>query len=182
MAKAIKTLAIVSAFALVISSFSACSLPFGNNDPTTTEVTTTQAQTEPTEKETTTEPQEETTTEAPKKTDTISDIFADINNLPIGTAGSSTKAASLALRLIAFSNSDLAESDTLSDDVKSLVAAVEDEDVYAEALYQINSYAKKFFKGNQADVIEIAGDSDFPLDKDYSQEKYQTVYDLLKQN
>lgn len=182
MTKAIKTLAIVSAFALVISSFSACSLPFGNNDPTTTEATTTQAQTEPTEKETTTEPQKETTTEAPKKTDTISDIFADINNLPIGTAGSSTKAASLALRLIAFSNSDLAESDTLSDDVKSLVAAVEDEDVYAEALYQINSYAKKFFKGNQADVIEIAGDSDFPLDKDYSQEKYQTVYDLLKQN
>ena len=48
MAKAIKTLAIVSAFALVISSFGACSLPFGNDDPTT-EVTTTEKQTEPTE-------------------------------------------------------------------------------------------------------------------------------------
>ena len=41
MVKAIKTLAIVSAFALVISSFGACSLPFGKDDPTTTEVTTT---------------------------------------------------------------------------------------------------------------------------------------------
>ena len=117
MAKAIKTLAIVSAFALVISSFGACSLPFGNDDPTT-EVTTTEKQTEPTEPETTAETETETTTEAPKKIDTIKDIFADINNFPIGTAGSSAKAASLALRLIAFSNSDLAESDTLSDDIK----------------------------------------------------------------
>lgn len=63
MAKAIKTLAIVSAFALVISSFGACSLPFGNNDPTT-EVTTTEKQTEPTEPETTAETETETTTEA----------------------------------------------------------------------------------------------------------------------
>ena len=170
MVKAIKTLAIVSAFALVISSFGACSLPFGKDDPTTTEVTTTEKQTEPTEPE------------APKKEDTIKDIFTDIKNLPIGTAGSSTKAASLALRLIAFSNSDLAESDTLSDDIKSLVATVRDEDVYAEALYQVNSYAKKFFKGSQKDVVEIAGNSDFSLDKDYSQEKYQTVYELLKQS
>ena len=84
--------------------------------------------------------------------------------------------------MIAFSNSDLAESDTLSDDIKSLTATVEDEDVYAEALYQVNSYAKKFFKGSQKDVVEIAGNSDFSLDKDYSQEKYQTVYELLKQN
>jgi len=181
MAKAIKTLAIVSAFALVISSFGACSLPFGNDDPTT-EVTTTEKQTEPTEPETTAEPETETTTEAPQKIDTIKDIFADINNFPIGTAGSSAKAASLALRLIAFSNSDLAKNDTLSDDIKSLTATVEDEDVYAEALYQVNSYAKKFFKGSQKDVVEIAGNSDFSLDKDYSQEKYQTVYELLKQN
>ena len=146
MVKAIKTLAIVSAFALVISSFGACSLPFGKDDPTTTEVTTTEKQTEPTEPETTAESETETTTEAPKKEDTIKDIFTDIKNLPIGTAGSSTKAASLALRLIAFSNSDLAESDTLSDDIKLLVATVRDEDVYAEALYQVNSYAKKFLK------------------------------------
>ena len=55
MVKAIKTLAIVSAFALVISSFGACSLPFGKDDPTTTEVTTTEKQTEPTEPETTAE-------------------------------------------------------------------------------------------------------------------------------
>ena len=59
---------------------------------------------------------------------------------------------------------------------------VRDEDVYAEALYQVNSYAKKFFKGSQKDVVEIAGNSDFSLDKDYSQEKYQTVYELLKQS
>ena len=144
MVKAIKTLAIVSAFALVISSFGACSLPLGKDDPTTTEVTTTEKQTEPTEPETTAESETET-----------------------------TKAASLALRLIAFANSDLAESDTLSDDIKSLVATVRDEDVYAEALYQVNSYAKKFFKGSQKDVVEIAGNS---------QEKYQTVYELLKQS
>lgn len=179
MTKAIKTLAIVSAFALVISSFSACSLPFGNDNPTTTEVTTTEAPTEPTtEEETTTEAP--TTTETAENTDTIDKIFADINSLPIGTAGSSSKAAALALRLIAFSNSDLAESDTLGDEAKKLVDTVENEDVYAEALYQINSYAKKFFKGNQSDVAEIAGQDDFPLDKEYSQEKYQTVYEMLQ--
>ncbi len=183
MAKAIRTLAIVSAFALVISSFSACSLPFGNDEPTTGTTTATQAQNDPTEPETTTEKAaEDATTEAPEKADTISDIFADIKSLPIGTAGSSAKAADLALRLIAFSNSDLAESDTLSDDIKALVNTVADEDVYPEALYQINSYAKKFFKGKEADVVEIAGRSDFPLDKEYSQEKYQKVYELLKQN
>lgn len=180
MTKAIKTLAIVSAFALVISSFSACSFSFGNNDPTT-EVTTTEKQTEttePTEPETTTEAP--TTTAAPEKSDTLDSIFADINSLPIGTAGSSSKAAALALRLIAFSNSDLAESDTLGDEAKKLVDSVENEDVYAEALYQVNSYAKKFFKGNQSDVAEIAGQDDFPIDKEYSQEKYQAVYDMLQ--
>lgn len=179
MTKAIKTLAIVSAFALVISSFSACSLPFGNDDPTTTEVTTTEAQTETTSEEETTD-EAQSTTETAEKDDTIESIFADIKNLPVGTAGSSSKAAALALRLIAFSNSDLAESDTLGDEAKKLVDTVENEDVYAEALYQINSYAKKFFKGSQKDVVEIAGNSDFSLDKDYSQEKYQAVYDMLK--
>ncbi len=178
MLKAIKTLAIVSAFALVISSFSACSLPFGNDDPTTTESTTTERQTDATVAETTAS-QATTTTEAAESTDTIKDIFADIKDFPFGTAGSSVKAASLALRLIAFSNSDLAESDTLDDEIKSLVATVEDGDAYSEALYQINSYAKKFFDGSQKTVVELAGSNDFSLDKEYSQEKYQKIYEML---
>lgn len=183
MAKAIKTLAIVSVFALVISSFTACSLSH-SNEPTTTEPTTTETTTEPTTDEpTTTEPEKTAApTEPQSKRDSIENIFDDIKNLPIGTAGSSAKAANLALRLIAFSNSDLAESDTLEDDVRELVDTVDDEDTYGEALYQVNSYAKKFFKGKQADVAEIAGESDFPLNKEYSQEKYQKVYELLKQN
>lgn len=184
MAKALKTLAILSMFALVISSFTACSLSSVKDTPTT-ETTTTETTTDSaTEEPTTTEPEITTTapTEPQSKRDSIEDIFADIKNLPIGTAGSSAKAANLALRLIAFSNSDLAESDTLSDDIKALANTVEDEDAYGEALYQVNSYAKKFFKGKQADVAEIAGESDFPLNKEYSQEKYQKVYELLKQN
>lgn len=178
MSKAIKTLAIVSAFALVISSFSACSLPFGNDDPTTAAATT-ESQTDATVAETTAS-QTTTTTEAAEPTDTVKDIFADIKSFPFGTAGSSVKAASLALRLIAFSNSDLAESDTLDDEIKSLVATVEDEDAYSEALYQINSYAKKFFDGSQKSVVELAGSTDFSLDKEYSQEKYQKVYEMLQ--
>lgn len=183
MAKALKTLAILSMFALVISSFTACSLSPVKDTPTT-ETTTTETAAEPTTEEpTTTEPEKTTApTEPQSKRDSIEDIFADIKNLPIGTAGSSAKAANLALRLIAFSNSDLAESDTLSDEIKALVNTVDDEDAYGEALYQVNSYAKKFFKGKQADVAEIAGESDFPLNKEYSQEKYQKVYELLKQN
>ena len=101
MEKALKTIAIVSAFALVISSFTACSLPFGTDDPTT-EVPTTEL-TEITEENTTaeTETTPETTTEQEKQ-EKIEDIFADIKNFEIGTAGSSAKAAELALRLIAF--------------------------------------------------------------------------------
>lgn len=179
MSKAIKTLAIVSAFALVISAFSACSLPFGNDDPTT-EVTTTEKQTEATVPETTVFKQTTTTVAATEQTESIKDIFADIKAFPVGTAGSSVKAASLALRLIAFSNSDLAESDSLGDEIKSLVATVEDEDAYSEAVYQIDSYAKQFFGGSQKSVVELAGNTDFSLDKEYSQEKYQTVYEMLK--
>ena len=174
MAKAIRTIAIVSVFALVISSFTACSLSFGTDDPTTQAPTT-----EPTEitEENTDEP--ETTTEQEKQ-EKIEDIFADIKNFEIGTAGSSAKAAELALRLIAFSNSELAESDTLEADVKALVDTLgENTDDYSEALYQINSYAKKFFNGKEKDVVQTAGNEDFSLEKEYSQDKYQKVFDLL---
>ena len=179
MAKALKTIAIVSAFALVISSFTACSLPFGTDDPTT-EVPTTEL-TEITEENTTaeTETTSETTTEQEKQ-EKIEDIFADIKNFEIGTAGSSAKAAELALRLIAFSNSELAESDTVEDDIKTLVDTLgENTDDYGEALYQINSFAKKFFGGKEKDVVQTAGDEDFSLEKEYSQDKYQKVFDLL---
>ena len=179
MAKALKTIAIVSAFALVISSFTACSLPFGTDDPTT-EVPTTEL-TEITEENTTaeTETTSETTTEQEKQ-EKIEDIFADIKNFEIGTAGSSAKAAELALRLIAFSNSELAESDTVEADIKALVDTLgENTDDYGEALYQINSFAKKFFGGKEKDVVQTAGDEDFSLEKEYSQDKYQKVFDLL---
>ena len=179
MAKALKTIAIVSVFALVISSFTACSLPFGTDDPTT-EVPTTEL-TEITEENTTaeTETTSETTTEQEKQ-EKIEDIFADIKNFEIGTAGSSAKAAELALRLIAFSNSELAESDTVEADIKTLVDTLgENTDDYGEALYQINSFAKKFFGGKEKDVVQTAGDEDFSLEKEYSQDKYQKVFDLL---
>lgn len=179
MAKALKTIAIVSVFALVISSFTACSLPFGTDDPTT-EVPTTEL-TEITEENTTaeTETTPETTTEQEKQ-EKIEDIFADIKNFEIGTAGSSAKAAELALRLIAFSNSELAESDTIDADIKALVDTLgENTDDYGEALYQINSFAKKFFGGKEKDVVQTAGDEDFSLEKEYSQDKYQKVFDLL---
>lgn len=179
MAKALKTIAIVSVFALVISSFTACSLPFGTDDPTT-EVPTTEL-TEITEENTTaeTETTPEITTEQEKQ-EKIEDIFADIKNFEIGTAGSSAKAAELALRLIAFSNSELAESDTIEADIKALVDTLgENTDDYGEALYQINSFAKKFFGGKEKDVVQTAGDEDFSLEKEYSQDKYQKVFDLL---
>ena len=179
MAKALKTIAIVSVFALVISSFTACSLSFGTDDPTT-EVPTTEL-TEITEENTTaeTETTSETTTEQEKQ-EKIEDIFADIKNFEIGTAGSSAKAAELALRLIAFSNSELAESDTVEADIKALVDTLgENTDDYGEALYQINSFAKKFFGGKEKDVVQTAGDEDFSLEKEYSQDKYQKVFDLL---
>ena len=179
MAKALKTIAIVSVFALVISSFTACSLPFGTDDPTT-EVPTTEL-TEITEENTTaeTETTPETTTEQEKQ-EKIEDIFADIKNFEIGTAGSSAKAAELALRLIAFSNSELAESDAVEADIKALVDTLgENTDDYGEALYQINSFAKKFFGGKEKDVVQTAGDEDFSLEKEYSQDKYQKVFDLL---
>ena len=179
MAKALKTIAIVSVFALVISSFTACSLPFGTDDPTT-EFPTTEL-TEITEENTTaeTETTSETTTEQEKQ-EKIEDIFADIKNFEIGTAGSSAKAAELALRLIAFSNSELAESDTVEADIKALVDTLgENTDDYGEALYQINSFAKKFFGGKEKDVVQTAGDEDFSLEKEYSQDKYQKVFDLL---
>lgn len=179
MAKALKTIAIVSVFALVISSFTACSLPFGTDDPTT-EVPTTEL-TEITEENTTaeTETTSETTTEQEKQ-EKIEDIFADIKNFEIGTAGSSAKAAELALRLIAFSNSELAESDTVEADIKALVDTLgENTDDYGEALYQINSFAKKFFGGKEKDVVQTAGDEDFSLEKEFSQDKYQKVFDLL---
>ena len=164
MAKALKTIAIVSAFALVISSFTACSLPFGTDDPTT-EVPTTEL-TEITEENTTaeTETTSETTTEQEKQ-EKIEDIFADIKNFEIGTAGSSAKAAELALRLIAFSNSELGDSDTIEADIKALVDTLgENTDDYGEALYQINSFAKKFFGGKEKDVVQTAGDEDFSLE------------------
>lgn len=179
MAKALKTIAIVSVFALVISSFTACSLPFGTDDPTT-EVPTTEL-TEITEENTTaeTETTPEITTEQEKQ-EKIEDIFSDIKNFEIGTAGSSAKAAELALRLIAFSNSELAESDTVEADIKALVDTLgENTDDYGEALYQINSFAKKFFGGKEKDVVQTAGDEDFSLEKEYSQDKYQKVFDLL---
>lgn len=182
MAKVLKTIAVISAFSLVIASFTACSLSFGKEEPTTSSSTTTVETTAPhteesTVEETTTEP---TTVKADNQ-EKIDSIFTDIKNFQIGTAGSSAKAAALALRIIAFSNSALAESDTLEDDIKALVGEISEDSVdnYGETLYQINRFAKKFFGGGERAVVDIAGKPNFDLDKDYSQEKYQKVYDLL---
>lgn len=179
MAKAIKTIALVSAFILVVSSLTACSVPF-KKDEATTAATTVPAPVVTTEPETTTEAEPETTTVPAEKEDTMEDIFNDIAGFESGTAGSSAKAAALALRLIAFSSS--ADIDGLADEIKSMSAKLgsDELDNYGEALYRINRYAKKFFNGEKDEVIEIAGNGSFSADKEYSQEKYEQLYNLLQ--
>ena len=179
MAKAIKTIALVSAFILVVSSLTACSVSFKKDEPTTS-TTTVPAPVITTEPETTTESEPETTTAPKEKEDTIEDIFDDIAGFESGTAGSSAKAAALALRLIAFSSS--ADIDGLADEIKAMSDKLSSDELdnYGEALYRINRYAKKFFNGEKSEVIEIAGNTSFSSDKEYSQEKYEQLYDLLK--
>lgn len=179
MAKAIKTIALISAFILVVSSLAACSVPF-KKDEQTTAATTVLATVSTTEPETTTESEQETTTAPKEKEDSIEDIFSDIAGFESSTAGSSAKAAALALRLIVFSSS--ADIDGLADKIKVMSDELSSEELdnYGEALYRINRYAKKFFNGEKDEVIGIAGNTSFSSDKEYSQEKYEQLYDLLK--
>lgn len=180
MSKALKTAAVISALVFAISSFSACSFPFGNDTPTTTAPTTVVRETTDT-KVTSTDTTTENTTLAPENQEKLDEIFADIKNFEIGTAGSSAKAANLALRLIAFSSSELAKTENFEYEVKALVDTIDSTkaDDYAETLYQINLYAKKFFSGNAETVINTAGNSNFDTDKEYSQDSYDELYYLL---
>lgn len=181
MAKALKTAAVIAALALVISSFGACSFPFGDDTPTTNvpAVTTTEKTTD--SELTSNKPTSQTTTAAPENQEKLDDIFTDIKNFEIGTAGSSAKAANLALRLIAFSSSDLAKAENFEYEVKTLVDTIDSAkaDDYTETLYQINLYAKKFFSGNEETVINTADISNFDTDKEYSQDSYDELYYLL---
>lgn len=183
MSKAIKLAAIISSLAIVIASFSACSITFDGNDTTTVPTTTSNVyENEPTDA--TADTTEATqTTSAAEKQEKIEDIFAEIKDFQIGTAGSSSKAAELALRLIAFSASPLAEADTLKDDIQALVASVsaEKRNYYGETIFQISIYAENFFNGDVAEVVEISGinDDDFDAEKIYSKTNYDKIYKLL---
>lgn len=182
MKKAIKLIAILSAFSLIVLLFSACSITFDNDEATTAATTVSdttdnaEAIDATTEKETTTQQ-----TDIVEASETIDDIFADIKNFQIGTAGSSKKAADLALRLIAFSASSLADADTLKDDIQALVATVDANNLnyYGETLYQINIYADKFFSGNVSEVVDLSDIDSFDTAKNYSKADYDKIYKLL---
>lgn len=182
MSKAIKLAAIISALAIIITSFSACSITLDGNDTSTEPTTVSDVY----EKEATNEVSDTTeATQAPtaaEKQEKIEDIFAEIKSFKLGTVGSSQSAAELALRIIAFSASSLAKADTLKDDVQALVATIDADklDYYGETLYQINIYAEKFFNGDVAEVVDLSGiGNDFDSEKSYSKTDYDKIYKLL---
>lgn len=182
MSKAIKLAAIISALTIIISLFSACEITFEQNNPENDNTTVTAAHNdEPSE----TVPSTTEATQAPttaQNQEKLDDIFVEIKSFKLGTIGSSSKAAELALRLIAFSASPLAQEDTLKDDAQALVASVSADELnyYGEAIYQINIYAEKFFNGDVAEVVNLSaiGDS-FDAEKSYSKTDYDKIYKLL---
>lgn len=182
MSKAIKLAAIISALTIIISSFSACEITFEKNKPENDNTTVTAAHNEEQSENVSSTTEATQASVTAQNQEKLDDIFAEIKSFKLGTIGSSSKAAELALRLIAFSASPLAQEDTLKDDAQALVASIGADELnyYGEAIYQIDLYAEDYFSGNAEEIIDLSGIGDsFDSQKSYSKTDYDKIYRLL---
>lgn len=189
MKKALKLAALTAALALVLSSFSACDIFDKKPDTSTTApVSTTEEngetlKTDDIEKEETTEEEitEEKTTEK-VEVDSVDTVLNLIKDYPIGTAGSTAKSVDIAIRLINFTeNND--DKDSAEADIKAFLSGLSDveKEIFAQCLDEIDYMARKLLSGSTSSIKQYIEESSEKFDDgNYSTEKYEEIFDIIK--
>lgn len=176
MKKTAKVISIISIFVIIISTLCACQISFGNDQTTTTAPSTS------TENTTTTS----TTTSAIEnkvETDSLDTILNLIKDCPIGTAGSTTKAVQIAVRLLNFtenSNYDLVE---VKNDFKNFMNTLSDSQkvTYVENFIEIDYIARKIIEDPTFPEKYLNDYEDFSEDGKISLDNYETLYEVISE-
>ncbi len=174
--KHIKIIAIISAFVLIIATFCACEITFGEEE-TTTSTTTTTTTTSTTEESTTTT----TTTVTKIETDSLDTLLNLIKDYPIGTAGSTTKAVNIANRLLNFTENSNFEIDEVKKDYENFLSTLSDTQklIYEQNLEEIDYTARKII--DDISFPEKYLSSYTPVAKDGKIElsNYEVLFDVI---
>lgn len=185
MKHSVKITAITLSILVALGSLTACSLIKDNGDTTTTTEATEETSelnlegtiVKTTAKETTTT----TTTETKVEKESIDTILNLIQNFPVGTAGSTAKSVDIALRLINFAEACDDTASVESDSEKYFETLTADKKmIFEENLFEIDAIARKLIDGNSSFESYIEQSSEDYDKGNYDLEKYEEIYEILK--
>lgn len=146
MKKAFKLIAVVSAFAAMVSTFCACEMFAEKEETTAAQIVVTADDTTTISKPDITRPDDsETSTTEKIEVDSLDTILNNIKDLPSGTAGYTSKAYGVAHKLLFFTeNSNFTANDAQQDYANFINSLDEDDKVaYFENLAEVDHYARK---------------------------------------
>lgn len=186
MKSALKLAATITALTVAISSFSACSIFDGGNEPSsmTTPVTSytgdSTEKEEKTEASTQEEPSTEESTAEKIEVESTETILSLIKDYPIGTAGSTGKSVEIAIRLINFTEN--CDTDAVKSEIEKYKDDLSDEEkeMFAQCFDEIDYMARKLLKGSTDTIKQYISETKEKYDKgNYSTEKYENIFKML---
>ncbi|MBR3835812.1 MAG: hypothetical protein IKJ69_03380 [Clostridia bacterium] len=175
-----RIIASVCVFILIISTLCACEITFGGESTTTT--TTTTATTTTTQAPGETTSTTTTTTEKKVETDSLDTILNLIKDFPMGTAGSSVKAANIANRLVNFTEHSGFDINEVKHDYENFLNTLSDTQklIYEENLAEIDYIARKIIKGEDSHELSLSDYQATPKkDGKFSLISYETLYEVI---
>ena len=174
MKKSTKIIAVLSALIILISTFCACEITFGDDTSTTTS-TTASSQDIPTI------PPDTTTTEEKIETDSLDTILNLIKDYPIATAGSTTKAVQIALSLLDFSEHSHFDINDVKRDYKNFTDGLSDSQklTYDENFVEIDYMARKIIDDPSFPSKYIADYT--PSTEKYTLDNYETLFEVISE-
>lgn len=178
-----KLIAVVSVFAVILSVFCACEISFGeekttSQTTTTTEEKITESLTQPSSTSTTTQ-----TTVKKIETDSLDTILNNINDYPLGTAGSVTKGYHIVYKLLNYTqNSDFTTAEA-KQDYENFKANLSDtqKTLYEENLYEIDYIARQVIENPEILNQYIENAEPISEDGKISLSDYEKLYEIISE-
>lgn len=173
--KKTRIIALVCVIILIISTFCACEITFGE-EPTATTTTTTTTTTEAPTAPTTT-----TTTEKKIETDSLDTILNLIKDYPIGTAGSTVKAVQIANRVLNYTEHSNFEIPEVKNDYQNFLSTLSDTQklTYEENLTEIDYIARKIIDDEKFPEKYISDYQAIATDGELSLSNYEVLYEVI---
>lgn len=128
MKKAFKLIAVLSAFAAMVSTFCACEMFAEKEEPSAAQIVVTAEDTTATQPQITRPDDSETSTTEKIEVDSLDTILNNIKDFPNGTAGSSTKAYQIAYKLLNFTENSNYTANEAQQDYQNFISTLNEEE------------------------------------------------------